>query len=457
VVGWLPPTDTDIALWRVVHADGDEEDLDEEELKAALVEETVESNDEENQMEVDEASESKEEGNTEESDDKNSSLAAEETVVVPVIVKKANGLNKSAHNARHISGLFGLMGLGQEMTRFLNVIAEPMRKKIGDRFNKETKKDLENSLKNVDSLEDLKQKILDIENMIHSLQSKTDVKERDEKESAKERERREMAEEGWTFDESQCEFVGRNARRFFPKFGASDGRIVAFLPKEKNDGVVLYRMIHIDGDREDLDQEDLGKALRNYDENLQEPDQDEDVESDDEDDVDSDDELMIDDASQSDEMIGTGKGFLWPSFEVRERWKESIRSAKTIGEVALAVASLEEQSYSFGIFGEMDPVFPLTLFTSPNEAFASVSTNATRSSGRVHHEILSPRKAKKRALSEISRCHKEENAPILEINEPRRSRRKVESSPDSDSSLPEFYNSGRPSRAAANKVVSYVV
>jgi hypothetical protein len=40
VVGWLPATAGDAALWHVVHADGDEEDLEEHELTASLVAET---------------------------------------------------------------------------------------------------------------------------------------------------------------------------------------------------------------------------------------------------------------------------------------------------------------------------------------------------------------------------------------------------------------------------------
>ena len=37
--GWLPAEGEDPALWRVVHADGDEEDLEEHELLRGLVDE----------------------------------------------------------------------------------------------------------------------------------------------------------------------------------------------------------------------------------------------------------------------------------------------------------------------------------------------------------------------------------------------------------------------------------
>lgn len=37
IVGWLPPEGEDIALWHVVHDDGDEEDLEETEVKDSLV------------------------------------------------------------------------------------------------------------------------------------------------------------------------------------------------------------------------------------------------------------------------------------------------------------------------------------------------------------------------------------------------------------------------------------
>ena len=49
-------------------------------------------------------------------------------------------------------------------------------------------------------------------------------------------------------------------RRFFKKFGKSDGVLVAYLPAEKNEGLALWRMEHRDGDEEDLDENDVIKG-----------------------------------------------------------------------------------------------------------------------------------------------------------------------------------------------------
>jgi hypothetical protein len=48
-----------------------------------------------------------------------------------------------------------------------------------------------------------------------------------------------------------------SARRFFKKHGKSDGLITAYLPSDANDGTALWRLEHLDGDEEDLDEEDV--------------------------------------------------------------------------------------------------------------------------------------------------------------------------------------------------------
>jgi hypothetical protein len=440
--------------------DGDEEDLDEEEVKSALVEENEAESKEEmaTNVALDEENPSSDMDVDGESAANEPSTGAAEKVIIPAIVKRSNGLNKSGHYARNLSGLFGLMGLAQETIRFVNIIAESLKKRCGERFSRESKKNFETMLRGVESLQELKQHILEVEDIIHSIQSKPDRREEEEKETAKEREKQSMIDEGWCFDSSESEFIGRKGRRFFPKFGSSDGVIVAMLPSEKNDGVTLYRLQHDDGDREDLEEDDLLVALRYFDEDLQEADvvAEEEEESEDEGSEDSDDE-PADDSSTVSDSIRKAKGFLWPTFEVRQRWQEAVHASATVGELSLALAALEEHSFEFGVFGDLDPVFPLTLFAPTDDPFTSSSTNRT-SSGRQHHhhDLLSPRKAKKRAISEISRCQREENRPIVESTEPRRSKRKTEADGGAVNQS-EYYNSGRPSRAAAQKVVNYMV
>jgi len=65
---------------------------------------------------------------------------------------------------------------------------------------------------------------------------------------------------GWLFEPSEHPHIGKNMRRFFKKFGKSDGVLVAYLPSEKNEGLALWRMEHRDGDEEDLDENDVIKG-----------------------------------------------------------------------------------------------------------------------------------------------------------------------------------------------------
>lgn len=516
MVGWLPPTEEDQALWHVVHLDGDEEDLDEEELLEALLEESAdqslpanssnnsteavaavaaaedpgpqplptlpkpseEQEDRAEDMEVEETAASEKE----QEEDK----AGEEPVFVPAIVKKSSGLSRSNYHSRGVvSGLFGLGGLSQECQRFLNIITENLKKKAGARFGREEKKILDQRLRNAEDLSDLKDLLLELEDLVHCCQSKADRREKEESALAKEDEKREMMKDGWIFDSKLCEEIGRKGRRFFSQFGVSDGVIVAMLPAEKNDGIALFRMIHNDGDKEDLDEEDLLAALRYFELNLTEAEiraelrekrsgaerEMDEEEEDDEDNDEDDDDILMDSSSETSEGLYNEEGLLWPTLEVRERWVEAVKQSRTVGELSLALTALEENTFNFGLFGEPDPVFPLTLFTSylDPEAAKLLAQAATqrypqRERGAVqhyHHEALSPRKAKKRAISEISRCRREENTPVDEDSEePRRSKRVANNqihSTNSSSSNLQFYNSGRPSRTAAQKPVNYAV
>lgn len=494
-MGWLPPTEEDQALWHVVHVDGDEEDLDEGELKIALIEGEDQSA-KEVEMKTDEVTEESKQQIDEKSVTANEAMAAvsspdcdekeeksvekEEDIHIPAIVKKSNGLSRGNHHSRSMNvGLHGVEGLCQECQRFLNIIGESLKKKLNDRFSREEKKIFDQRLRNAETLDDLRAVVLEVEDLIHLCQAKADRREKEESRLAKEEERQEMIEEGWVFDEKKCELIGRKGRRYFSKFGVSDGVIVAMLTAEKNEGVALFRMIHNDGDREDLELEDVLQSLRYYDSNfteveiraeLKEQRGEDEEDSEEEDDDEDEDDMLIDDSSQSSNLPISSEGLLWPTLEIRQRWKDAVNNSCTTGELALAIACLEEHTFNFGLYGELDPVFPLTLFAPPVDAetariLAQSSRYSQRQRGNAesfHHEALSPRKAKKRAISEISKCQKEESRSISsEDLEPRRSKRVVGtsqiSSNHSSSNNLQFYNSGRPSRSAAGKVVSYAV
>lgn len=79
-----------------------------------------------------------------------------------------------------------------------------------------------------------------------------------------------MLEEGWTFDARMEKRIGLRVRRFFPNYGRSDGTIVAYLPPEVNDGVCLWHVLHDDGDREDVDINEVDQYIRYMADDVQE-------------------------------------------------------------------------------------------------------------------------------------------------------------------------------------------
>ena len=72
----------------------------------------------------------------------------------------------------------------------------------------------------------------------------------------------------WRTESTAHEYMGVYARRFFEGFGASDGKIVGYLPPEGEDGA-LWHMVHGDDkDEEDLDEHEVVFAINNYREGL---------------------------------------------------------------------------------------------------------------------------------------------------------------------------------------------
>lgn len=72
-----------------------------------------------------------------------------------------------------------------------------------------------------------------------------------------------MAADGWIFSNSDegRGLMGSSMRRFFTGHPYSEGKVVAFLSKEKNDNTEpLWHIIHDDGDEEDLDWEEVQTA-----------------------------------------------------------------------------------------------------------------------------------------------------------------------------------------------------
>jgi hypothetical protein len=185
-------------------------------------------------------------------------------------------------------------------------------------------------------------------------------------------------------------------------YGLSDGKVVAYLPAEANEGEPLWRLEHFDGDQEDLDLEDLTTAIRHFDNDCKEDDNrmEEDDQDDSSDDDDQEEESLVEVISKVKQDMDSST--LWPTGGVRTRWIASIQRAQTIGELAMGLSSLLEYGKSFGAVGE-DPM-ELAKGSASGRfwikcTIASSSSAATGAVSSATHTIASPAKAKSSSRS----------------------------------------------------------
>ena len=227
----------------------------------------------------------------------------------------------------------------------------------------------------------------------------------------------------------QMNYIGMPLRRFFKGHGKSDGVIVGYLPSERNEGMELWRMIHEDGDEEDLDYNDIIKSIRWFNLNLYEDDEinnngnsnNNNNGDDDDDDEDNDDDIIVDymedNNNENEHIDGVSTATLWPSGGVRARWLDALQQSKTISEVVLALSSFLEHSRLFGMMDEEEPE-------------QHTSNNSKRKSSNI---ITKNNDIKSKSINNV----------VLSSPYRRRGKRHVE---------PEM---GRTQRAAARRIVSY--
>jgi hypothetical protein len=151
------------------------------------------------------------------------------------------------------------------------------------------------------------------------------------------------------------EFVGKMVRRFYHG-RKSDGKVVAYLPPdEKEEAQALWHMVHVDGDEEDLELDEVTKAIELYEKNVDEVDEEEEeeVEEDNLQDREEDGSEDDDDEESDDEEQDESKRTLWATWGVRERWRSVVRNAKTIGQISLALMFLKEAVSKYGMWDEV--------------------------------------------------------------------------------------------------------
>ena len=358
---------------------------------------------------------------------------------VPSIIRQSAGLTRGipVWRAAPLTNQLGAQAMRTELTRVLGLLNDEVKARGGG-FTRETRKMWDHTLRDAETVVDFIGPVLELESLVRDLQTAEDKRDAEEVRLAKEAEKAEMLKEGWVFDSEASEFIGIKARRFFKGFGSSDGTVIAHLPADKNDGVALWHMEHNDGDAEDLELADLQKALRYFEQDLQEDEDDEDSDGEDEGDEESSvgsEESDEEDAAEDRLYAPNRSGAtLWPTYEVRQRWMAALSSSKTLGELGLALQGFMEQADAFGVLAP-DPY-------------------------AVEKE-LAPRKARLAARSSRRSVYVAEDSdsspdsPVVKRSSSRHHRSSGSRSSSRQQQHDEIYGRERPSRAAARSVRSY--
>jgi len=352
IVGWLPAVEGEVALWHVHHMDGDEEDLEEDELLSSLVINTQVCPDESTIAEDDgihRRVQSRDVGST-----VDNPLPSEE-VDEPSVTKGSNGLCRGvpAWRCHPLTTSFGLHLLKAEFQRIFSLMTDELKRRGA--LTREDKKTWEASFRDASDVHELASALLRLEEVVRALQVADDKHDEQEVLLVKQAERKIMTEEGWQFGINADDTIGKKTRRFFKGFGRSDGVIVGFLPADKNDGTALYHMEHWDGDEEDLNESEVMRAIQMFEQDVEDAEQDEDSSVGASEDMpDSQCGLQSDNGHGGDALISCSDGStLWPTAEVRLRWQSSVIAIHTVSESALALQSFAQQLSLFGLIPDL--------------------------------------------------------------------------------------------------------
>ena len=378
ITGWLPPDGDDIALWHVEHLDGDEEDLEEFEVEKYIL--SVDDPESISAAEKRQAKLEKEKKSIVKPNSKqnlsssllNSSssqlLVHHQSQVTDELDYEPEIISSSFTNTNRYykpvgSNQIGLNGLKSELLRIFNLCIDGFKSKKNE-WSRDLRKAWEKNVHDSESPNDVKNALVQLEEAIHSLQQCDDKDDFQEYNLEKEKNRQVMIEEGWIFDPKELpdqDYIGKRVRRFFYGVPPSNGTIVAFLQSNNNSDETLWCIEHDDGDVEDVDENDVLKAIRAFDDDILEVDDPVGFQN-----FDGDDEIMNEDEDipkpiDLDVFLadipedGTYLTTLWPTTGVRQRWLECVTKSNTVGELSFALAALYEFSRCFGV-ASADPL-----------------------------------------------------------------------------------------------------
>jgi hypothetical protein len=179
--------------------------------------------------------------------------------------------------------------------------------------------------------------VQELERTVHDTQTVPDIKDDEERVREQEENKKARMADGWIFDNDANELIGLPCRRFFSGCG-NDGTVLAYLPADKNEGMALWHVVHNDGDQEDLIEDDVRKACRQYAEGLHEDDE---GGNEEEDDAGSTSESGSDEeeSDNSDALAARKRGReaadvprLWTTSGVRQRWVQATKNSRTVGD-----------------------------------------------------------------------------------------------------------------------------
>ena len=220
IVGWLPQAGEDVALWHVVHVDGDEEDLELHEVLESLVEDQAQ-NSSSSGAAADVTSPSRDvakvasrsslrsasnnslvdlttpvkAASTEKSVavvDSNTSIEIE----LPRMIRNNTSLVRGSlrNNASNI----GVAGLKAELTKVLNQMGEVL-KRLNGALTRDNRKVWENTVRAAETADDLKEPLLELEQLVRNVQKPEDKRDAEEEKKRRDAERAEMITEGESF------------------------------------------------------------------------------------------------------------------------------------------------------------------------------------------------------------------------------------------------------------------
>ena len=162
-------------------------------------------------------------------------------------------------------------------------------------------------------------------------------------------------------------------------------------------------MLHDDGDEEDLDENEVLRAISDLEEGITSKEAGGEEEEGGEGENDTTSETCFSPRSASN---GDDHKTLWPTVGVRSRWIEAVRGANTTGEIAFALQAFSEHCRGFGLLAEdlidNGSSQRVRMFvTSSSSSSASPHGSKRRHSGS-HNRLSFGRSASGRALRAAS-------------------------------------------------------